>query len=401
VNQKVSVIIPAYNAERSISSCLNSILDQRFPDEDLEIIVVDNNSNDDTVLICGDFDVRIVKEPRQGRSFARNTGAKVSTGNYLAFIDSDVILEPDWLKNCLLCFRTKHIGGVQGRIVPTNHDGRYALNKFRHREVKKGTKASFILLEVEAYESPMINSAACIYRKEAFESVKGFDEQLERHEDIDLSRRVVIMGYDLASTDLATANVVYHGSGWLSYFARSFRHGLTKKDYLSKWSKYSYINNRPKNNNESNLDEKLESSTAKSEGYNYNITAALDETVGNLIRTIIHLDFYYFLSFISCTCVILGKVWGIFFRKSQLELNFEVGHELSNRVMTVNGIEYKHNSNFRYIFNKEKTAYFDIETNLTKTISAPEIAHCVRENFYFNIDEYQLNSLREGQFIEE
>ncbi len=93
---KVSIIIPIFNSESSIEQCLNSIINQTY--HNIEILIIDNNSKDNSWNIIKkykDNDNRIIllKEKRQGVSYARNLGIKNSTGEYVMFVDSDDYLE--------------------------------------------------------------------------------------------------------------------------------------------------------------------------------------------------------------------------------------------------------------------------------------------------------------------
>lgn len=233
---EISVIIPAYNAERTIYRTLQSLEEADYPKDKLEILVVDNNSTDETALVVEKFPVKVIKEERQGRSIARNRGVKESKGEFLFFLDADVFVEKNYFKEIISVLGHSYIGGVQGTIIPSDVDGQESINKYRKRVIGDSTGETFCLLNLVVRESPMVNSAACAYRREAFELVGGFDEALERHEDIDLARRVSYSGYALASAEKARAHVIYHGEGWLSYFKRSFDDGFTKIDYNRKWS---------------------------------------------------------------------------------------------------------------------------------------------------------------------
>jgi len=95
---KVSFIVIAYNARSSIRSCLRSILEQEV---DKEVILVDNNSTDDTVDAVRDLPIVVRFEPQQCRGRARNRGLESAGGQYVAFVDSDVELPKGWTRKAL------------------------------------------------------------------------------------------------------------------------------------------------------------------------------------------------------------------------------------------------------------------------------------------------------------
>lgn len=91
----ISVIVPAYNCGRYIKKCIESILNQSY--QDIELILVDDQSNDNTLAICEsckskDKRIKIIHQQHSGQSAARNLGVKAATGDYVMFVDSD-----DWL----------------------------------------------------------------------------------------------------------------------------------------------------------------------------------------------------------------------------------------------------------------------------------------------------------------
>lgn len=92
----LSIIIPAYNEERYLQTCLDSIAAQTVrPDE---VIVIDNNSSDATPQVAAACAfVTVVHEDRQGIVFARNAGFEVASSTLIARIDADTILPPDWV----------------------------------------------------------------------------------------------------------------------------------------------------------------------------------------------------------------------------------------------------------------------------------------------------------------
>lgn len=96
----ISVIIPAYNAARTVRQCIKSVLDQTYTE--WEMIIVDDGSKDDTLDICQSYDdsrIRVLHKENGGVSSARNMGLKFAQGDYIAFIDSDDFIESDYLQH--------------------------------------------------------------------------------------------------------------------------------------------------------------------------------------------------------------------------------------------------------------------------------------------------------------
>lgn len=99
----LSIVIPAYNEERYIGACLDSIAAQSL--KPLEVLVVDNNSTDNTVQIARKYPfVKILHEKRQHQVFAQAAGFNTSKADILGRIDADSILPPDWTKKVIKAF---------------------------------------------------------------------------------------------------------------------------------------------------------------------------------------------------------------------------------------------------------------------------------------------------------
>lgn len=100
----VSVIVPVYNVEAYLPRCVDSILNQTY--RNLEIILVDDGTKDDSDKICDDYAekdcrIRVIHKENGGLSSARNAGIDIARGEYLAFVDSDDWIEPDALESLL------------------------------------------------------------------------------------------------------------------------------------------------------------------------------------------------------------------------------------------------------------------------------------------------------------
>ena len=102
---RFSFITCTYNRDKYIGQTLQSVCDQKYPDNNYEIIVIDNNSTDNTASICEEFraeypnkNFRYFKEMNQGLSFALNRGIKEAQGEYLIFVDDDETIIPEHLE---------------------------------------------------------------------------------------------------------------------------------------------------------------------------------------------------------------------------------------------------------------------------------------------------------------
>lgn len=98
--KKISVIVPIYNAEKYLFTCLNSIVNQSY--SNLEIILIDDGSIDNSLNICNEFAakdkrIKVIHKDNQGVSAARNDGIEYSSGYYIAFVDSDDYISENYL----------------------------------------------------------------------------------------------------------------------------------------------------------------------------------------------------------------------------------------------------------------------------------------------------------------
>ncbi len=172
-----SIIIPAYDVVDTIEEVVNAALDQSVPSARVEVIVVDNNSTDGTGDVVKRLPVRHVFEPRRNRSRARNAGAKVATGEFLAFLDADCVVPRHWLESLLDSLDAPWIGAAQARV---QHHGREP----PPAEFRQGH-----------YFIPYLDSCTLLVRRNAFDAATGFNERLNRAVDMDFSFRVLSCGF--------------------------------------------------------------------------------------------------------------------------------------------------------------------------------------------------------------
>lgn len=171
---KLSIIIPTKNEEKYLPILLSQIKKQNF--SDYEIIIADAESQDKTVEIAKNFGCIIVKGglPAKGR----NEGAKIAKGNLLLFMDADNIFLPDgFLEKLILEFERRNLGIASFPIYP---DGNW-FDKIAYFFYNTWTKLSQNFL-------PHATNSILI-KKEIFEKVGGFDEEVKIGEDHELARR--------------------------------------------------------------------------------------------------------------------------------------------------------------------------------------------------------------------
>ncbi|MGZ5055642.1 MAG: glycosyltransferase [Methylobacter sp.] len=135
----ISIIVCTYNRAPVLRKMLESFFKQDcLCDADYEILVVDNNSRDETKLVVAEYlsnqECRYIFEPKQGLSIARNRGVSESKGDIVAFLDDDVIVDKRWLKNLDKCYQETNADAVGGRayLIMENEPPDWLGPKFRY-----------------------------------------------------------------------------------------------------------------------------------------------------------------------------------------------------------------------------------------------------------------------------
>lgn len=189
---RVSVIVPCYNREETIGPAMRSIIKQTCYDEILEIIVVDDGSEDNSKQVIREWEDRCGKlkymyQENQGVSAARNTGIEHSSGDFIAFLDADDV----WLQKRLesqLCFVEKHPDvGLLYTDVYTFGEGvkgrrRGYCNQYQYDDEN--------LLRRLFIENATILPSTTLVNRECFQTVGLFDPSLPQGEDLDLWLRI-------------------------------------------------------------------------------------------------------------------------------------------------------------------------------------------------------------------
>lgn len=180
-NVEYSVIVPVYNVEKVLPRCIESILNQTFPD--FELILIDDGSTDKSGEICDEYKkkderIKVVHQKNQGVSKARNVGLDVSRGKYIVFVDSD-----DYVDNI-------HLESFNGSKADLIISGIRSYDIYGMKEVElKGTEE---VLEINS-EEQLVNFLKSWYAIQVYakrykrEKIKGlnlkFDQKIQYGED--------------------------------------------------------------------------------------------------------------------------------------------------------------------------------------------------------------------------
>lgn len=214
----VSIIIPTKNNERTIAPLLNSIKNQSF--KEVEVILVDGFSTDNTTKIASSFGARVFKLEGE-RAKAKNFGIQKSKGDFLLFLDSDMILQPQVVEECIkIC--SNNVAGV---IIP-------------ERSIGKGFWIKVRDFERSLYAGSWMESAR-FFKKEYVIKVDGFDEEVIFFEESTLPIKIQENGMIVNAR--ITSNILHDEEGFnLHKWLRKKKYYAGTADvYSKKYRKYA------------------------------------------------------------------------------------------------------------------------------------------------------------------
>ena len=181
----LSFIIPVFNDQANIVRCVRSItaLPGFRPDD--EVIILDNGSTDGTHRLLRQFGFPFEVIEHLHVSALRNRGARMAKGDLLAFVDSDVELFPEWLENSMTAFRDPMVVAA-GCFPEVPNEATWVQRAWDIHQRGRQPNTPFLIAWL-----PSMN---LIVRRDAFQSIGGFNENLETAEDVDLCYRLAKQG---------------------------------------------------------------------------------------------------------------------------------------------------------------------------------------------------------------
>jgi len=193
---KIALYIPCFNAEKTIQTCLDAVLHQSRPADD--ILVIDDGSTDMTFKIAKTYPVRIIKHAKNlGLATARNSAIKNTDAKLIASLDSDCKPDRDWLKHLAERLNSANVAGAGGKTIEANtfsvFDNWRAAHMKQHWGNSKKTNPPFLF------------GANTLFRRDLLLKAGSYNKKYRNNfEDVDISNRLRERGYNLIYEPKAT-----------------------------------------------------------------------------------------------------------------------------------------------------------------------------------------------------
>lgn len=223
---EVSVVIPVMNRSDELRRCLASLSRINYPQEKLQIIVVDDGSTDDSPLVARQCGALLVSSGGTGTgpAAARNVGAAMAKGEILAFIDSDCSAQEGWLSDLIPAFCNPAVAAVGGQV-----DGMCTESAVDRYEAVMSSLSISSREQVGSSGTDTFYLPSCnlLVRRSAFRSAGGFKDSMHVGEDVDLTWRLRDRGWTICY--LPAGNVLHeHRSTIRSFMSRRFDYGTSE-----------------------------------------------------------------------------------------------------------------------------------------------------------------------------
>lgn len=215
----ITIAVCVRNGEATIAACLESLLQLKYPADKRVILVVENASDDNTLQIVSRFPVRLVRESRIGRVYARNTALRETSTEFIAFTDADCIADPNWLSDIIPVFHDSAVAAAGGKIITSGEE--FLARYYEKRQIVSNKEFHGDY----PYSPPFLATANLVLRVECARLMGGFSEGFQAGEDADLCWKLQKSGYRTIYVD---GGMIYH------------KHRTTSKGLFSQSVEYAY-----------------------------------------------------------------------------------------------------------------------------------------------------------------
>lgn len=202
MNYRVAVVIPTLNEEKFIARCLDSVISQSYPFEDMDVMVVDGGSKDRTKEIVTEYNkkhpnIRLLTNPRRIQSIAFNIGVRSSSAPYLVRLDAHALYKPYYIEGCMKGLegdpKRGNVGG-QWDIQPQN-DSLWATTNAILNYSKFGIGGASYRVGAKAGNVDTVPFGS--FPRTMIEKIGGMRDDLPRGEDNEFNSRIKKAGYDI------------------------------------------------------------------------------------------------------------------------------------------------------------------------------------------------------------
>jgi glycosyltransferase involved in cell wall biosynthesis len=213
-NPLVSIIIPALNSEKTIEKCLNGVKNQTY--NNVEIIVVDAGSDDDTVEIVNKLGAGVIDANVKNMAKQTNIGAYHANGEYIYRLDSDVVLSSNVVEECV---RKCEIGNCE------------AVSTYWGPDPSISFWAKIRKFEKDCYKYDSNRNVSRFYKKTVFDEIGGYDENMVYGEDYDIQNRIKNRNYKIC---IAKSEGLHLGEPKTlkEVISKQYHYGKTIKEFL-------------------------------------------------------------------------------------------------------------------------------------------------------------------------
>lgn len=223
---EVSIIIPVMNRADELRRCLTSLTQITYPQQKLQIIVVDDGSSDESPHVAREFGALLVPSGGIGRgpAAARNVGVSMAKGEILAFIDSDCSASKEWLCELMSAFAEPAMAAVGGQVDGMCSESAVDRYESVMSSLSLGSRERSGNRGNDTFYLPSCN---LLVRSYAFRQAGGFDDSMHVGEDVDLTWRLRDRGWTISY--LPAGNVLHeHRSSIRSFMSRRFDYGTSE-----------------------------------------------------------------------------------------------------------------------------------------------------------------------------
>jgi len=196
----LSIIIPAYNEEKNIQNCLDSIKNSDYSKNKIETIIVDDGSTDKTrKVVENNRDVILLKQNHLGKTEALNLGILKSSYDFVVTIDADCTIDKDFIKEIIKPFQDKKVGAITGTMKIKNNNSFISI--FQNIEYHHNNLIRNSFSKVFDTSIWFFGALAC-YRKDALKEIDFFKKDTAS-EDVDAAMEIKRKNYKIIHTDMA------------------------------------------------------------------------------------------------------------------------------------------------------------------------------------------------------